>query len=122
MSIEDDIRDAADKATDAMLEARKTAEEFTNGQRGRQIIAQALHYAIKVLEQVPYDYREVSNINDMKYLRTHVFDFPIHLLATAYPSIEEWDGMIEFPKQPSNEEMIKLLTAFGEDYSDGSVN
>ena len=53
------------------------AENFATGMRGGYIIAQALHYAIEALSQVPTPYREVSNIQDMEYLRDTIYQFPI---------------------------------------------
>lgn len=52
---------------------------FLNSMRGRYIISQALEVAIKQLEDVPSPYREVSNINDMQYLRSNLFTFPISI-------------------------------------------
>ena len=70
--------------------------EFANSERGRIIIAQALHYAIKVLEQVPAPHTEMNNIKDMEYLRAEVFDFPVEGLAVSYPA--SWHGVIPYPK------------------------
>jgi len=50
---------------------------FVNSMRGRYIISQALEVAIKQLEAVPSPYTEVSNISDMRYLRTHLFTLPV---------------------------------------------
>lgn len=52
---------------------------FLNSMWGRYIISQALEIAIKQLEDVPSPYREVSNINDMQYLRSNLFTFPISI-------------------------------------------
>ena len=51
--------------------------KFATSMRGAYIIGQALHYAIQAMELVPMPYREVSNINDMKYLRDNIYVFPI---------------------------------------------
>jgi hypothetical protein len=50
---------------------------FLNSMRGKYIVSQALEVAIKQMESVPTPYTEVSNIEDMKYLRTHLFTFPV---------------------------------------------
>ena len=42
------------------------AYRFSMGLRGRYIIAQALHHAIKLMEHVPSPHTEVSDIGDMK--------------------------------------------------------
>ena len=53
------------------------AAEFATSIRGGYIIAQALHYGIEALNKIPKPYREVSNIEDMKYLRDNIYQFPI---------------------------------------------
>ena len=49
------------------------AWRFLNSMRGQYIVSQALYHAIKVMEQVPEPYTEVSNIKDMKYLMDNLF-------------------------------------------------
>ena len=49
------------------------AVQFFNSTRGFSIIGQALHIAIEAMEKVPMPYKEVSNINDMKYLEEELF-------------------------------------------------
>ena len=49
------------------------AFNFMVSTRGQFIMAQALNLAIKELEKVAGPMREVSNIEDMKYLRDSVF-------------------------------------------------
>ena len=56
---------------------------FMASARGRFIISQALYYAIGVLKAVPEPYREVSNVNDMQYLREHLFYLYDESLAAA---------------------------------------
>ena len=53
------------------------AAQFATSMRGGYIIAQALHYGIEALKQVPMPYREVSNIQDMEYLIETIYQFPI---------------------------------------------
>ena len=53
------------------------AEKFATSMRGGYIIAQALHYGIEALSRVPKPYREVSNIQDMEYLRDTIYPFPV---------------------------------------------
>jgi len=53
-------------------EAEKAAE-FLSSMRGRFIVSQAIHYAIGVLKAVPEPFREVSNIQDMVFLRDNLF-------------------------------------------------
>ena len=53
------------------------AMEFMTSMRGRYIMSQAMYVAIKALESVDEPHQEISNIQDMKYLRDEVFnDFP----------------------------------------------
>ena len=53
------------------------AHAFLASMRGRYIVSQALHIAIKEMEAVePAVMREVSNIADMKRLQESVFTFP----------------------------------------------
>ena len=60
------------------------ASAFINSLRGRYIMAQALHYAIQALSAVEGVHREVSNIKDMEYLRSTLFnDFPDEIFTTA---------------------------------------
>ena len=54
-------------------ENKKHAAEFAASIRGRYVISQALHYAIKTLEQVDEARQEVSNIDDMKYIHRNVY-------------------------------------------------
>ena len=63
--------------TTAGASPRDQAFELLNSLRGRYIISQALHYGIQELDRVPEPYREVSNLNDMQYLREMLFNFPI---------------------------------------------
>ena len=51
------------------------AGDFLASIRGRFIIAQALHYGIQELEKVKGVHKEVSNINDMHYLKDNLFNF-----------------------------------------------
>ena len=75
------------------MERKKTmdnkAAEFATSIRGGYIVAQALHYAIQAMELVPMPYREVSNIDDMKYLKENIYAFPIQdeLKVTEVDSI-----------------------------------
>ena len=56
------------------ISPRTQALSLLESQRGKYIIGQALHIAIKALESVePPVMREVSNIEDMKALRDHFF-------------------------------------------------
>jgi len=60
--------------------------DFMASHRGRYIISQALNKAIEVMEAVePEVMREVSNINDMKFLRDELFNMyvPDWVLADA---------------------------------------
>jgi len=53
------------------------ALSFLWSQRGRYIVAQALHEAIKVMSAVqPEAWQEKSNIDDMRYLRRCLFNMP----------------------------------------------
>ena len=53
------------------------ASAFINSLRGRYIMAKALHYAIQALSAVEGVHREKSDISDMEYLQSTLFnDFP----------------------------------------------
>jgi hypothetical protein len=53
------------------------AVKFLGSMRGRLIMSQALYYAIKQLDSVEGVQKEVSNIDDMKFLRDELFNFPV---------------------------------------------
>ncbi len=53
------------------------AMRFLNSRRGRYIMAQALTVAIDTLDSVEGVRKEASNIEDMKFLRTELFNFPV---------------------------------------------
>ena len=61
-------------------EDHKEAIEFAGSPRGCFIISQALQVAIRTLSDIDRNKREVSNINDMKYLRDNLFNI--------YPMVE----------------------------------
>ena len=61
-------------------EELEMAGEFASSMRGRYILSKALHYAIGDLEKVEGAFKEVSDIADMKYLREHLFSFPVEML------------------------------------------
>ena len=67
----------------------KNAIDFMQTFRGRYIIGQALFYAIKELESVEEGYQEKSNIDDMKYLKDELFNFPDEMYASQ--SVKESD-------------------------------
>ena len=51
--------------------------DFLISGRGRLIMAQALYHGIKALESVePEIMQEKSNIEDMRYLRDNLFNYP----------------------------------------------
>jgi len=51
--------------------------EFLFSMRGRYIVSQALYHALKVLGDVqPEVWQEKSNMDDMRYLRETLFNFP----------------------------------------------
>jgi len=56
-----------------------TAVRFLGSMRGRYIMAQALHYAIEALDSVEGVHKEVSNLDDMRYIRDELFNFPIEI-------------------------------------------
>ena len=47
--------------------------EMVNGIRGQYLLSQALHYGIEALESADEEFRELSNIEDMKYLYRYAF-------------------------------------------------
>ena len=59
-----------------MKQENKTQEalRFAISMRGRYILSQALHYAIKELKKVKSPHTEISNILDMEYLRDNLFN------------------------------------------------
>ena len=74
------------------------AFNFSMGLRGRYVIAQALHHAIKLMENVPSPHTEVSDIGDMKYLRETLFNtFPDTLLEETSTS-KHWQYMTDVAK------------------------
>ena len=74
--------------------ARQRALKLLNSLRGRYIISQALHYGIQELDKLPVPYREVSNLNDMQYLREVLFNFPVDTNDNAIAKAKE-EGLIE---------------------------
>ena len=71
------------------------AFRFSTGLRGRYVIAQALHHAINLMESVPSPHTELSDIEDMKYLRETLFNtFPETLLADTSTS-KHWRYMTD---------------------------
>ena len=51
----------------------KEGNEFIDSKRGRYIMAQALNIAIRYLKAKPYQLREMSNIEDMEFIRNTLF-------------------------------------------------
>ena len=49
------------------------AGEFLSSMRGRYIVSQALHLAMKEINSRPANLQEPSNVEDMKYLYDNVF-------------------------------------------------
>lgn len=56
------------------IEDETYSKELLNGTRGRYIISQALHYAIKAIREKPY--LDIDNIVDMMVLQKTVFTEP----------------------------------------------
>ena len=75
MTTVEDIFDGDDE--DGIFADPVGAMDLLKSFRGRYIIGQALFYAIKEMESVePEANQEKSNIEDMKYLRDELFNFP----------------------------------------------
>ena len=73
-------------ASEEELNNYENAINFSSSFRGRYIIGQALFYAIKELESVePEVHQEKSNIEDMKYLRDELFNFPDEMYTSQTP-------------------------------------
>ena len=71
---------------------------FANGLRGRYVIAQALHHAIKLMESVPKPHTELSDISDMQYLKDVLYNtFPDTLLEDTSTS-KHWQYMTDVAK------------------------
>lgn len=69
--------------TQEQEENNKNALNFLSSFRGRYIVGQALFYAIKEMESVePEVHQEKSNIEDMKYLRDELFNFPDEMYSS----------------------------------------
>ena len=65
-------------------EKMEEALTFLFSQRGRYIVSQALCHALRVMGEVQPEVRqEKSNMDDMRYLRDMLFDFP-------KPMAQEW--------------------------------
>jgi len=72
------------------------AIEFLMSGRGKYIMAQALHYGIQSLESVePEVMQEKSNIEDMKYLRDNLFNYPDALFEIEYLRGSEVPSVME---------------------------
>jgi|TARA_R100000789_G_scaffold7249_1_gene11670 hypothetical protein len=81
--------------------SKDEAIEFFLSTRGQYIVAQALYYAVKALESVePAAMRELSNIDDMKYLQENLFDFP----AILFDAESQKETLAELAQTESNEE------------------
>ena len=77
-------------------ENHDNAMRFLVSFRGRYIIGQALYHAIKEMESVePKIYQEKSNIEDMKYLRDELFNFPEEMFSSqavkGIPTLQDLD-------------------------------
>ena len=75
--MDNNIEDVADGRIDFVDFVISDEEKFATSMRGKYIIAQALYYGIEALNKVPLPHREVSNIQDMEYLRDNIYYFPI---------------------------------------------
>ena len=62
-----------------MKDKQELAKELFNHPRGNLIISQALSLGIDKLEEVEEEFREISNIADMKTLLEGMF--PIYLMV-----------------------------------------
>jgi len=80
--------------TTASPTPKDQAFALLDSMRGRYIVSQALHYGIQELERVPAPYQEVSNLNDMQYLREVLFNFPVDTNDNAIAKAKE-EGLIE---------------------------
>ena len=60
------------------------AGEFMSSMRGRFIMGKALFYAVRELEKVTGVHREVSDIDDMRYLQETIFNFPDVIYEVAH--------------------------------------
>ncbi len=81
--------------TDEEKRVLEKAFTFSMGLRGRYIIAQALHHALKLMEHVPPPHTEVSDISDMEYLRDTLYDsFPPTLFEDSSTS-KHWQFIMD---------------------------
>ena len=72
------------------MNEKDRAVALIGSQRGNYIISQALHIAIKALEQVdPPAMKEVSNINDMKLIRDQLFPMFRVIEATLASTLDD---------------------------------
>jgi len=67
--------------------------KFLVSMRGRYIVAQALFHALRHLESVPSPWKEVSNIDDMRFLQETLFNFPDDIFEYDIPKVGK-DGKI----------------------------
>ena len=87
------------------LEEKQKLEEaysFSMGLRGRYVIAQALHHAVKLMEHVPSPHTEVSDIGDMKYLIDNLYHtFPSDIFEATSTS-KHWQFMTDVSSTKCN--------------------
>ena len=90
---------------------REKAIEFMNSERGRYLMGQALFYAIKELSKVQENRREVSNINDMKYIAENLY--------FQYYDIIKWEhdmnGFEDFWEEKDRDRASELLEELGKE-------
>jgi len=72
---------------------REHAFALLESLRGKYILSQALHYAIRELESIPSPYQETSNLQDMTLLRQEIFNFPVENNDEAIAMAKE-EGLI----------------------------
>ena len=72
------------------MNEKDKAVVLIGSQRGNYIISQALHIAIKALEQVePPAMREISNISDMRLIRDQLFPIFSVIEASLASTLED---------------------------------
>ena len=98
------------------------ALEFMSSPRGFYILSQAIYIAIEVMSQFPSRDRPRSNIEDLQFLRDHLFNLPDEMVdPTAWGAANVASLYEEYIKaQLDGTDEWEALKKMKEDYRDGN--